>query len=98
MAALVQRYGERPAQPPEPWWSVAAITARSKSSTSQSFSHQLRLLTKRAWWQYTRQPINIIARVSENRTQHSSAAVSLPLRPLALTWAALLRCAAAECC
>ena len=68
VSRLVTAYAERPDQPSLSYSSVAALTGRTKSSTSKPFHQQLALLTKRAWWQYARQPIHVIARVAENRT------------------------------
>ena len=71
VSGLVASYAERPDQPSLSYSSTAAITGRSKSSTSKPFVQQLILLTQRAWWQYARQPVHIIARVAENRPNHS---------------------------
>ena len=74
---LVQSYAEHPAVLAARVVSSSPITGRSKSSTSQPFQHQLRLLTQRAFWQYSRQPVHIIARVAENRQNPSHT----PTRP-----------------
>ena len=66
VAGLAAAYREAPAMA-EVLVGAAAVSGRSKSSTSLPFLHQLSLLSRRAWWQYSRQPVHIIARVAENR-------------------------------
>ena len=83
VAGLVASYTERPDQPNVSYSSTAAITARAKGSTSKPFHQQLYLLTKRAWWQYIRQPVHIVARVGENRPAHFHTATAIELQPVA---------------
>ena len=83
VAGLVAAYAERPDQPDLSYAFAHSSTGRGKSSTSKPFVQQLLLLTKRAWWQYARQPVHIVARVAENRTWHTHTTSSLDrsLRP-----------------
>ena len=86
VSGLVASYAEQPDQPSLSYSSSAAVTGRSKSSTSKPFHHQLYLLTKRAWWQYARQPVHIVARVIENRPRnhtHNTASLPQPCQPSA---------------
>ena len=81
VAGLVAAYAERPDQPDLSYASAHSVTGRGKSSTSKPFVQQLALLTKRAWWQYARQPVHIVARVAENRTRRNHTRTQPPRRP-----------------